>query len=91
MAFSSVHRLVLMLVATVHTGAATAQGQDLRARIDGYLAEQVQKRGIPGLTMAVVPDGREIYSGAHGVRRLGGVEPLTPQHVFHMVKCLLRT
>src|SRR5262245_27853053 len=76
--------LVLLLVVTVHAGAAAAQAQDVRARIDAYLAEQVQKRGIPGLTMAVVRDGRVIYSGAHGVRTLGGLEPLTPQHVFHM-------
>lgn len=61
-----------------------AQGQDLRARIDGYLTEQVQKRGISGLTMAVVSDGRVIYSGAHGVRQLGSPEPLAPEHVFHM-------
>jgi CubicO group peptidase (beta-lactamase class C family) len=81
---SSARRLVLLLVATIHFGAAAAQAQDLRARIDEYLAEQVQKRGIPGLTMTVVRDGRVIYSGAHGVRKLGGAEPLAPQSVFHL-------
>jgi CubicO group peptidase (beta-lactamase class C family) len=84
MAASFARSLVLLLVAATHVGAAAAQAQDVRARIDAYLAEQVQKRGIPGLTMAVVRDGRVIYSGAHGVRKLGDGEPLTPQHVFHM-------
>jgi CubicO group peptidase (beta-lactamase class C family) len=30
-----------------------------------------------------VRDGKVIYAGAHGVRRLGANERLTPQHVFH--------
>jgi CubicO group peptidase (beta-lactamase class C family) len=60
-----------------------AGAQDLHDRIQEYLDEQVQKRGIPGLTVAVVRDGQVVYTGAFGVRELGKDERLTPEHVFH--------
>ena len=52
------------------------------ARIEEYLSAAVEA-GIPGLTAAVVRDGEVVYEGAFGVRRLGGDEALTPDHVFH--------
>ncbi len=73
----------LLLVAAILGTAPDAKAQDLQARIDSYLAGQVEKSGIPGLTAAVVRDGNVIYAGAHGVRKLGEDEELTPQHVFH--------
>ncbi|MFV1988374.1 MAG: serine hydrolase domain-containing protein [Gemmatimonadota bacterium] len=60
-----------------------ASAQDLAGRIDAYLGAQVEANGIPGLTAAVVKDGEVVYEGAFGVRRLGGGEDLTPDHVFH--------
>jgi CubicO group peptidase (beta-lactamase class C family) len=61
----------------------TASAQELSDRIDTYLGEQVDELSIPGLTVAVVGDGRVLYEGAFGVRRLGGGEELTSEHVFH--------
>jgi len=60
-----------------------ASAQDLGSRIHAYLGAQVEENGIPGVTAAVVRDGRVIYEGAFGVRRLGGDAKLTPDHVFH--------
>jgi len=60
-----------------------AQSQSLEVQIDEYLAEQVEKNGIPGLAVAVVRDGSVIYSRAFGVRELGKDEKLTPDHIFH--------
>ena len=73
---------VLFLLATVGT-APNAGAQALDQRIDLYLAEQVQTKGIPGLTAAVVRDGEVVYRGAFGVRQIGKDEQLTPEHLFH--------
>lgn len=63
--------------------AQRAEAQDVASRIDEYLSAEVEAGGIPGLTAAVVRDGEVIYEGAFGVRRLGGNEALTSDHVFH--------
>ena len=63
--------LVIVLVQATHSGVAA---QDLAARIDRYLASEVEQRGIPGLTAAVVRDGKVIYSGAHGMPKRDGTD-----------------
>jgi CubicO group peptidase (beta-lactamase class C family) len=63
--------------------AQPAEAQDVGGRIEAYLSAEVAARGIPGLTAAVVQNGEVIYQGAFGVRRLGGGEALTADHVFH--------
>jgi CubicO group peptidase (beta-lactamase class C family) len=57
--------------------------RELKARLDSYLAGEVEKLGIPGLTVSVVRDGSVVYTGAFGVRKLGDRSKLTPRHVFH--------
>ena len=76
-------RLSYLVVLAIVGAAAGTSAQDLRARIDSYLVEQVRTSRIPGLSAAVVRDGAVIYAGAHGVRELGEDKELSPQHVFH--------
>ena len=73
----------LVLLAVTLAAPLSANAQDLQTRIDKYLSGEVEKRGIPGLAVAVVRSGRVFYAGAHGVPRLGDNEKLTPQHIFH--------
>jgi CubicO group peptidase (beta-lactamase class C family) len=73
----------LLVIALLHITPAGVAAQDIAARIDRYLAGEVEKRGIPGLTAAVVRDGKVIYAGAYGVPKRGERERLTPRHVFH--------
>lgn len=47
------------------------QTRQIEAEIDTYLVEQIEAADIPGLTAAVVRDGRMVYSRAYGVRELG--------------------
>lgn len=75
--------LALVTLIEVSGMAAVGNAQDIGSRIDTYLAEQIRVDGRPGLSVAVIQHGDVIYSGAHGVRQLGGNEELTPQHVFH--------
>lgn len=74
------------VLAALLLGCATGsvRAQDLPSRIDNYLVEQMATKGIPGLNVAVVQDGKVLYSGAHGVREVGKDELLTPDHVFHL-------
>jgi len=77
-----VRAIVVTTLAISGLGNAAA-AQDVGSRIDAYLEAQVEVDGIPGMTAAVVKDGEVVYEGAFGVRRLGGGEALTPNHVFH--------
>ena len=80
-----VHRIGIATVFNLFIFAAMplAQSQPMDAEIDSYLAEQIDAAGVPGLAVAVVRDGRVMYSRAYGVRELGMGEKLTPEHVFH--------
>jgi len=74
--------LTLLLAVLAFFGGESA-GQEVQSRLENYLREQVEDKGIPGLAAAFVRDGKVIYSGAFGVRKLGEGEPLTAQHIFH--------
>ncbi len=73
----------LVVAAAIWVTPLAVDAQDFKTRIERYLAGEVETRGIPGLSVAVVRDGRVIYSGAHGVGKLGETEKLTPRDVFH--------
>ncbi len=73
----------LLVVLLLQIAPAGTTAQDLAARIERYLATEVEKRGIPGLTAALVRDGKVIYAGAHGVPKRNENQRLTPRHVFH--------
>jgi CubicO group peptidase (beta-lactamase class C family) len=79
----SLRALTGMAIIATSCMGRPAQAQELSSRIDAYLASQVEAMGIPGVSAAVVRDGEVAYQGAFGVRRLGGGERLTPDHVFH--------
>jgi CubicO group peptidase (beta-lactamase class C family) len=52
-------------------------------RLDSFLAAAVEAYDIPGLTVAVVRQGENVYENAFGVENLDTGEPLSPQHLFH--------
>ena len=73
----------LLVLAAILATFPSAHAQDLQTRIDRYVAGEVETRGIPGLSVAVVRDRSVVYSGAYGVEKLGDSEKLTPRHIFH--------
>ena len=75
--------IVAAVVSLIFVVFLLKQTRQIDAEIDTYLVEQIKAADIPGLTVAVVRDGRVIYSRAYGVRELGKEEKLTPRHVFH--------
>lgn len=52
------------------------------AGLEDYLREKMQRKRIPGMQVAVVRDGRLLFSGSYGVANLQDQVAVTPQSVF---------
>ena len=46
------------------------------------MAERMAHHGIPGMSMAVIEDGRIAWARAYGVRQRDGISPVTPETLF---------
>jgi CubicO group peptidase (beta-lactamase class C family) len=83
---------ILLALATALTAACSRPPKNPAAAPDPYVTKLqpliedfVRKQEIPGLAIAVVEDGRVVYSHGFGVlslKRKG--EPVTPRSLFHM-------
>ena len=50
--------------------------------IDAYVAAQVRDRGYPGLSVAIVVDGKVVLAKGYGMRDLAGATPVEPDTAF---------
>jgi CubicO group peptidase (beta-lactamase class C family) len=55
--------------------------------IDAILESGRDAWQIPGIAAVVVHEGQVVYLKAHGVKRLGDPDPVTPDTVFPMASC----
>ena len=62
--------------------AAMQQPAALPARLDGYVAEVMKAFEVPGLSLAVVKDGKVLLARGYGVRRLGEPAPVDARTRF---------
>jgi CubicO group peptidase (beta-lactamase class C family) len=77
--------LVALALRTAAAHAATADLPDrLRKQFEPILDQAIKDHEIPGFVMAVVADGKIVYTVTRGVRAVGGTEPLTERSLFHM-------
>jgi CubicO group peptidase (beta-lactamase class C family) len=53
-----------------------------RAAFDAYLADAVNRLGVPGAAVAVVQDGQVVYLQGFGVREVGSDAPVGPDTLF---------
>src|SRR5690606_16532085 len=60
------------------TAAFAAPPPDLDARIDAVIHE----RGVPGMAVAIVEQGKVTHAKGYGVRRLGSPEPVDADTIF---------
>ncbi len=79
--------LRLALVGVLMTARLTAQLPAPLRGFDAYVAEAVQRWGIPGLAIAVVQNGSVVYARGFGVRRLGDAARVTPNTIFAIGYC----
>lgn len=71
--------LLLVAVSALHANAASVQES-----IDGYLQAEMRRQKIPGLSLAVVKDGRPFYVKSYGVATLEHPVPALPQTVYQI-------
>ena len=72
------------LTARFDEAAATAvQGQDL-IPLDSYIKAQLARAHMPGLSAAIVKNGRVVWTGAYGYSRFNSKEPVTSETLFEL-------
>jgi len=69
--------LTLMVLAAV-AGAALAD------RVDDYLAHEMERHQVPGLSLAVIRDGKTVKAQGYGLSSLELRVPVTPETVFEI-------
>ena len=55
--------------------------QELWSKVDDYIKLQMQRRHIPGLSLAVVKDGKMIKAKGYGLANVETNTPATPETV----------
>jgi D-alanyl-D-alanine carboxypeptidase len=75
-----VHR-ILSAVILLHIALCTTARAD---RVDDYVREQMRRRHIPGLALAVVRDGKLIKERGYGLANVELNVPVTPETVFEI-------
>ena len=56
-------------------------------KLEGFVAEAMQRDHVPGLSLAVVKDGHVIYARGFGARRLKDNAPATPDTLYGVGSC----
>jgi len=70
------HLLSSGLVIVALSGAARAD------KIDDVVRAELEKRKVPGLSLAIIQDGKIVKVKAYGVTELGGTSAVTPTTLF---------
>ncbi|MBD0413452.1 serine hydrolase [Oryzicola mucosus] len=48
------------------------------------VAKIIERSGVPGVAVAVVHDGKTVFSQGYGLREIGKPDPITPETVFQI-------
>lgn len=78
-------RSLITLAALASAGSPTpapAQRPDPSRELDAYVARAVKDWNVAGFAIAVVKDGRVVFSKAYGVREVGRPEPVDTTTLF---------
>ncbi len=73
--------LLALLGAGLLPGALGSQQPDL-SRLDALIAKAQKDWPVPGLSVAIVKDGRTVLAKGYGVREVGGGEPVDEHTLF---------
>ncbi|MDD1690119.1 MAG: serine hydrolase [Methanoregula sp.] len=61
-----------------------AERQAFFANFDTLAEKEMNAWGVPGMTVAVVKDGKIVYAKGYGVKKAGGSDPVTADTVFQI-------
>ena len=74
---------VALLACATGTGSGSGTPNTPRTDdLDAFVTAQMAQRHIPGLSLAVIQDGRIVYARAYGVTDPGGSVPVTTSTLF---------
>lgn len=73
---------LIIALTTLGAKRAAAQTASISAKVDQYVAQQMQEQRIPGLSLAVVQDGKIIKAKGYGYADLEFNAPVTPETIF---------
>jgi len=77
--------LVSLIVSCETTKRQTPTKQPLLAqKLESFIQDYMDWYGLPGLSIAVVQDGRVVFAKGYGVTSLETVAPVTPRTIFSM-------
>src|SRR5579862_6962995 len=68
----------LLLCSTLLLGFAISGSRLQADEVDDYIAAQMKKRHIPGLSLAIIQDGKIVKAKGYGVLENGRKTPVTP-------------
>jgi D-alanyl-D-alanine carboxypeptidase len=72
-----------VLVGLVSVAPAQSQNDDaLSARVDEIVRAQMREQNIPGVSLAVMRDGKIIKAAGYGLANIELNVPVTPQSIF---------
>jgi CubicO group peptidase (beta-lactamase class C family) len=77
-----VSRRLLYLPLVLILAVAAAAQSVVPADLDAYVSRSMKEFEIPGLSLAVVKDGKVVYSKGYGVRKLGDPAPVSENTLF---------
>src|SRR5437588_12178357 len=75
------HKLILLFALLLAAGAVQAQ-QPIATRVDDYIKAEMQRQRIPGLSLAVIRDGRIVLAKGYGLANLEHQVPVKPETIF---------
>ncbi len=85
MAMNGRNNIVILWVVLLLSAAVYAQSNEdvLSARVDDAVRAQMQEQNIPGVSLAVIRDGKIIKATGYGLANVELNVPVTPQMLFH--------
>lgn len=72
----------LLTLSIIFAAAASAVAQDVAARVDDFIKAEMQKQKIPGVSLAVVKDGKPLIVKGYGFANLEHQVPVKPETIF---------
>jgi CubicO group peptidase (beta-lactamase class C family) len=78
------NRLAALALVLAFCGSAAAQSVPADVRVDAFINKEMAGKGIPGLALAVLRNGRLVLAGTYGFANLETETPVRPTSVFEL-------
>lgn len=76
--------ILLVLLFVLHTPIHAAQDRDIAGETARYAEQVLRQWKIPGMSLAVVHNGKTVISQGFGVKEAGKDDPVTDSTLFHI-------